>query len=323
MPNTPAKKYDCLCTGIVVADHICEPIDHLPAEGELVLSTKMSLATGGCAANVAVNLVKLGRQAAVVGRIGRDVFGRFVRESLGERGVDCSHLVESSTADTSGSFIVNVRGQDRRFIHTTGANAELSGSEISDELLGDCRAVYLGGYCLSDMPPPENVAVLFRRAREAGVLTVLDVAIPGQADYWPRLRPVLPFTDVFLPNNDEAKMITGHDDPRAQATEFSLAGAKTVIITRGNSGAVLLDSNSLYRADRYPVEFVDGTGSGDAFAAGFIHALLAGKSTIDALRYGSAQGASCVRAIGATEGTFSLSELDEFVCAHELAIQPL
>jgi sugar/nucleoside kinase (ribokinase family) len=318
-----SKKFDCLCTGIVVADHICESVDHLPVEGELVLSTKMSLATGGCAANVAVDLAKLGRKAAVVGRVGRDVFGKYVRDALSEQGVDCSHIVESETADTSGSFIVNVRGQDRRFIHTTGANSELSGKEVTAELVRSTRVVYLGGYCLSDMPPAENVAALFKSAREAGALTVLDVAIPGPADYWPRLRPVLPFTDIFLPNNDEARIITGLEDPREQAAAFHAAGARTAVVTCGNGGAVLVDQTGAYRVEKFVVDFVDGTGSGDAFAAGFIHAALEGKSTLECLQYGSALGASCVRATGATAGCFNSAELEEFVTRHEFSITQL
>ena len=61
---------EVLCAGIVVADHICTPIAHLPAAGELVLADRLLLTTGGCAANVAVDLVKLGVRATVLGRVG-------------------------------------------------------------------------------------------------------------------------------------------------------------------------------------------------------------------------------------------------------------
>ena len=72
--------YDCICTGIIVADHVCDPIDHLPAAGELVLSNNMHLTTGGCASNAAVDLARLGRKVAVVGIVGKDIFGRYIRE---------------------------------------------------------------------------------------------------------------------------------------------------------------------------------------------------------------------------------------------------
>src|SRR5437868_9569193 len=106
--NGPA---DILCAGIVVADHICTPIDHLPEAGELVLADQLLLTIGGCAANVAVDLVKLGASAAVVGRVGGDVFGRVVADMLRERGVDVSALQTTPGLDTSQTLIVNVAGQ--------------------------------------------------------------------------------------------------------------------------------------------------------------------------------------------------------------------
>src|SRR5262249_53060948 len=116
---------EVLCAGIIVADHVCSPISHLPAAGELVTTDRMLLTIGGCAANVAVDLVKMGVRSAVVGRVGGDVFGRIVADLLDETGVDVSALKVSPEAETSQTLIVNVAGQDRRFIHTFGANAEL------------------------------------------------------------------------------------------------------------------------------------------------------------------------------------------------------
>src|SRR5581483_12203558 len=102
---------DVLCAGIVVADHVSSPISHLPRAGELVLADQLLLTIGGCAANVAVGLVKLGVSAAVVGRVGGDVFGRVVADMLRERRVDVSALQVSAGADTSQTRIVNVAGQ--------------------------------------------------------------------------------------------------------------------------------------------------------------------------------------------------------------------
>src|SRR6266849_8746164 len=92
---------DVLCAGIIVADHISSPISHLPAAGELVLADQLLLTIGGCAANVAVDLGKLGVNAAVVGRVGNDVFGRVVADMLRERGVDVSLMQVTPSADTS------------------------------------------------------------------------------------------------------------------------------------------------------------------------------------------------------------------------------
>ena len=81
---------DVLCAGIIVADHVSSPIPHLPQAGELVLADQLLLTIGGCAANVAVDLVKLGVRTSVVGRVGSDVFGRVVADMLREQRVDVS-----------------------------------------------------------------------------------------------------------------------------------------------------------------------------------------------------------------------------------------
>lgn len=314
---------DCLCAGIIVADHVCAPVDHVPAPGELVLTSRMELSIGGCASNVAVDLAKLGHRVSVVGRVGDDSFGRFIRQSLDVAGVRTEHLLETPGRDTSGTLVINSRGEDRRFIHSVGANGDFTGEELSPELARSARVLYLGGYGLMDALDPVVVAARFREARAAGIVTLLDVVIPKLAEYWPRLKPILPHTDVFCPNDDESRVITGLDDPLQQARRFRDAGAMTAIVTCGNHGAVLLSESSALRSGSYKVEFVDGTGSGDAFVAGYIHGLLTKSSTEQCLRYGSALGASCVRATGATSGVFNRNELDEFVAANKLEIRKL
>src|SRR5437764_4863241 len=106
---------DVLCAGIIVADHVCTPISHLPAAGELVMADGMLLTIGGCAANAAVDLAKMGVRVAIVGRVGGDVFGRVVTDILRDADVDVSSIKSSAGADTSQTLIVNVQGQDRRF----------------------------------------------------------------------------------------------------------------------------------------------------------------------------------------------------------------
>jgi sugar/nucleoside kinase (ribokinase family) len=311
-----------LCAGIVVADHVSSPISHLPAAGELVLADQLVLTIGGCAANVAVDLVKLEVPARVVGCVGEDVFGRVVAEMLRERQVDVSGLRARPGLDTSQTLIVNVAGQDRRFIHTFGANAAFEAADIPLEAPG-CEVLYLGGYLLMEKVRPADLAGVFARARQKGLKTVLDVVTPGPADYLSRLLPVLPEVDVFLPNDHEARLITGLSDPLAQAELFHRLGARTAIITQGERGSVLVGEGLKLRAGAFAMNFVDGTGGGDAFAAGYIAGLLRGWGPADCLRIASAVGASCVRAIGTTTGVFTRGECDAFLQAHPLAVQPV
>jgi sugar/nucleoside kinase (ribokinase family) len=77
------------------------------------------------------------------------------------------------------------------------------------------------------------------------------------------------------------------------------------------------------RAGTYPVEFVDGSGGGDAFDAGYVYGLLHGMGTEDCLRVASALGASCVRAVGTTTGVFTRAECEDFLRRHELKIEAI
>src|ERR1051326_2973600 len=92
---------EVLCAGIVVADHVCTPVPHLPAAGELVMADGMLLTIGGCAANAAVDLAKMGVRVSIIGRVGQDIFGRVVTDLLREAGVDVAAVRTSATADTS------------------------------------------------------------------------------------------------------------------------------------------------------------------------------------------------------------------------------
>jgi sugar/nucleoside kinase (ribokinase family) len=318
--NSDAAMYDCLCAGIIVADFVCAPVTAVPGAGGLEMTDAISLAIGGCAANVATDLAKIGRTSAVVGRVGSDMPGRYVRDELSAAGVVTNRLVETSALQTSSTLVINVRGEDRRFIHAFGANAAFDGSEIPADLIRQARSLYVGGFFLMPRLTSQRVVDLFRTAREANVPTVMDIVIPDPENCWRELQHVLPWTDVFLPNVDEGRQLTGLDDPRAQARAFRDAGAKTVVVTCGSEGAVLADQSGMVQSGRFPVEFVDGTGSGDAFAAGYISGLLDGLPAVRCLEIGSALGASCVRRAGATTGVFNRSELSDFLAQNRLPV---
>src|SRR5437762_12350900 len=111
-----------VCAGMVVTDHLCTPIARLPRAGELVAVDELVLNIGGGAANAAVDLARLGIRAAICARVGDDIFGRFATETLVGNGVDVRALKVDRDRATSQTLIVNVRGEDRRFIHSIGAN---------------------------------------------------------------------------------------------------------------------------------------------------------------------------------------------------------
>ena len=318
--ETPAP---VVCAGIVVADHLCTPIDHFPAAGELVMADDLVLNIGGCASNAAMDLARLGIRAAVCGRVGNDAFGRFVADILAEHHVDCHALAVDPRLATSQSLIVNVRGQDRRFIHCFGANRGLSASDLDAALTPATRVLYVGGYLILPGMDPAALTAVFRRARAQGTITVLDVATPGPGAYLDSLAPVLAETDVFLPNTDEADLILRQPDPLRQAMAFHAMGARRVVVTRGEHGAIAVSDERRVRVGTFPITFVDGSGGGDAFDAGYIAALLDGRDEMGCLAFASAIGASCVRAVGTTAGVFTREEAEAFLATHRLEVELL
>jgi sugar/nucleoside kinase (ribokinase family) len=312
---------DCLSVGVLVADHLCAPITHFPRAGELVLSDHLSLNIGGCASNAAIDLARVGVAVGVVGCVGDDPFGRFVVETLQRAGVDTRSIRSLADVGTSGTLIINVQGEDRRFVHTIGANGRLSAADIPLDRLRETKVLYVGGYLLMPSLEGRALAELFRQARSLGVTTVVDVVVPGPGDYWNQLEPLLPETDVFLPNNDEGEILTGETDPRRQAERFRTAGARTVVITCGGRGTVLASDEVCLEADVYPVDYVGATGAGDAFDAGYIVGLLAGGDPRRCLEWGSALGASCVRSISATESVFDRQQAEGFMRRNRLQIR--
>ena len=314
---------DCLCAGIIVADSVCQPIPRMPLPGSLARTERVEFTIGGCAANVAVDMVRLGLRVGVSGRVGNDVFGREVRDRLLASSVDCAGLVLSETAPTSSTFVLNVKGEDRRFIHCVGANAEYDGRQLTAAEIAAAKVLYVGGFGLLEAMTPERVVRMFRLAREAGVTTILDVVLPDSGDHllqW--IQEVLPWTDYFFPNNDEStQLLGGETDPRRQAERFREFGAQTVVITCGSQGSLFVSPMLRLKSGVYSVEAVDATGTGDAFVSGFVLGLLTNAIPETCLQFGTAMGASCVRCMGATTGVFNADQLRQFVQSQALTVE--
>jgi sugar/nucleoside kinase (ribokinase family) len=281
----------------------------------LKLTERFVLGAGGCAANTAACLRRLNRTVAVLGKVGPDFFGDFVIADLERLGIDAGLVQRSKTHHTSETFILNVQGQDRRYLHYTGANADFSVADVDPAVLDSARVLYVGGYLGLPGLDAQEFAGFFRKAKQKSLTTVLDVVAPvGATGLLERVEPLLPYTDYFLPNQDEAQALTGQREPRLQAealAKFNPDGA--VVITRGPKGALTLRRGEFIETKSFPMQVVDGSGAGDAFAAGLITGLLEGWPLEEALRFASAVGASCTRAVGCTAGVFHFEEAVEFI----------
>jgi sugar/nucleoside kinase (ribokinase family) len=313
---------DVVCLGILVADIFSSPIPSLPAAGELRVTDRFLLSSGGCATNTAACLRRLGRRVKVIGKVGIDVFGDFVLSDLDQRGIDVSQIRRSQTHQTSGTFILNVRGDDRRYIHFVGANADFSSKDVDYSALDGARVLYVGGYLAMPGFNAKELASLLKEAKKRSLLTVVDVVIPtGNSVSLSQVEPILAHTDVFLPNQDEALVLTGEREAEGQAHFLGQMNSEcTIVITQGHRGALAKRGMETLRAQTYDVKSVDESGAGDAFTAGFITGMLENWSLEKSLRFASAVGASCTTKLGCIDGVFRFDEAIEFVSTHPLTI---
>ena len=311
---------EVICAGILVADFFPSAIEKVPEPGQLLPIQSIGLFTGGCAANTGVALAKLGVSVTVAGAVGDDTFGDFIIQDIGRRGLDVSGVVRSSDYETSKTIILTVKGEDRRYLHLFGANASFSASDIDIEH-ATADVLYVGGFLGMARMRADDLAEVFANAKNRGMATVLDVIVPAPGDYTSVFCTILPFVDVFLPNADEGTLITGEPEPRIQAKAFHEMGADTVVITQGSMGVIATSGNELVEAGCFSVRHIDGSGAGDAFAAGYIAAMLRDSPLDTCIKTASAMGASCVREMGCSAGLFDQNELDSFLSTHELEVR--
>jgi sugar/nucleoside kinase (ribokinase family) len=310
------------CAGILVEDLFCGPMAQCPREGELVAVDAMPTKAGGCAANVAIDLAKQGVRVEIIGCVGRDEAGVFLKQALEERGVGCRQLILAEGIATSKTVILLVDRQDRRYIHFFGANGSFTIKQIPRDWVAGLKVFYLGGLCAMPGLRMAELSDLLHFCRCKGVVTVVDVVIPQQFSAAAELCALLPQIDYFLPNDAEARALTGAEDPLGQMQALLACGAHAVIITQGQEGVMAARGRECWRAGPYAADVLDPSGAGDAFAAGVITGILRGWNMPEMLRFGSALGASATRAIGTTDGVFTAREAADFVQSNPLEIRP-
>lgn len=311
------------CAGILVADTFCGPVAALPQPGELLQLDDMPVSAGGCAANVAIGLARQDIDVEVAGCAGNDAAGDSLVLELQHAGVQCGRIVRSRELPTSKTVVLLVSGEDRRYLHNFGANAAFGAGDIDRDWAMSLQVFYIGGLFALPRMSTSELASLLAECREAGVVTVVDVVVPrGGADAR-ALDPLLPHIDYFLPNEDEARIFTGADEPLDQISSLRARGARNIIITRGAEGCLAAGDEQAWRVPAHRLTAIDPSGSGDAFTAGIITGIVRGWDLPRTLPYASTLGASAARAIGTTNGVFRGDEADAFLQSHPLDVMEL
>lgn len=292
-----------ICLGILVADIIGRPIERVPARGALELVESITPHIGGCAANTGIGLQKLGVETAVIGAVGRDGFGGFVRQTLEDHGVDTRGVSETGAAPTSATMVMVQPDGERSFLHCVGANAAFDG-DFDESILEGAQLLHIAGHGLMPSFDGAPCAQILQKAQKMGVKTSLDTAGAPDAKWRDNLRQTLPFLDYFVPSLHEVReLFPAASTPETIAARLLEEGVGTVALKMGEGGSYAQNQRGeSAHAAAFAVQAIDATGAGDAFAAGFLAAALRDLPLDTCLQMGNASGACCVQAVGTVAG---------------------
>ena len=304
---------DVLCLGILVADIVAKPIEKMPGKGKLQLVDTMELHTGGCASNTGYALSKLGVSTGLMGKVGTDGFGDFFVKYMKDSGIDTRGIRHTQSVNTSATMVMVSADGERTFFHYLGANAELCYDDVDFDIVREAKILHIAGAFLMPKFDGEATAKVLKHAREWGIITSLDTAWDSKGNWMNVLEPCLQHLDIFMPSIEEARMITGKEDPSEIAEYLLSYGIGIVALKMGDQGSYVRTRDWEISVPIYEVETVDATGAGDAFAAGFLAGVSKGWDYRKAAQLANAVGACCVTAMGATAGVKNMQETLAFM----------
>ncbi|OPZ25919.1 MAG: putative sugar kinase YdjH [Lentisphaerae bacterium ADurb.BinA184] len=264
---------------VIVAGHICfDVIPRLFGSGEdffrafkpgkLVDIGEPAVSTGGPVSNTGIGLLKLGVRTGLMGKVGTDFFGKAILDRLREMGLERSMTVVEGE-HTSYTLAITPPGTDRIFLHSRGTNNTFGCEDVNFDAVAAARVFHFGYPPLMKRIYEHGAAELtriFRRAKEVGVTTSLDMALPdpsspaGREDWDAALRRTLPFVDLYLPSGEETLFMldrptftrrraeAGHadvldtlhiEDLQTVADRALAYGAKVVVLKCGHLGMYL------------------------------------------------------------------------------------
>jgi sugar/nucleoside kinase (ribokinase family) len=303
------------CAGILVVDIIAADLPKISDPGELLFAPRgIETHLGGHSGNVSINLRKLGLKegdVSSIGAIGNDIFGNFIEETLRKHGV-IAHLQKVPNIGTSKDLILVVRGEDRRYHVDNGANQFLSPEYVLSVVNEERPAIFYAGGVGFTTVLDEQLPEILRKVKKLSALTFVDPVAPYMHG-WDFLIPAMKWTDIFHCNMDEAKQITGENNPFKACESFINMGANMAIISLGDKGLIARTKKNMFKMPAFKVPVIDPSGAGDALCAGIMSGFLQRSGykpcditnlsindIIEILLTGEAAGAACVTMVGTT-----------------------
>lgn len=279
MDETPAASQiarSLTVIGCVQADVVMAPVTDLPPPGGTLLTGQMTMRVGGAGANAALAATECGLEVRLIGCIGEDQLGHWMREELRPAGLDRELL--ALPGEASGLTVaLESRARDRSFLTYLGVNAQWTPGMIPGEALMT-ENLLLCDYFVAPRLRGPAAKELLDTARGHGARTFFDTTWDPD-DFPPRareeVRDLLPCVDVFLPNEVEACAIAGlPDDVLPAARLLQEVSGGWVVVKLGPRGCLAVgpDETEL-TVPASPLDVTDTTGAGDAFNAALINAL--------------------------------------------------
>ncbi len=274
-------------------------IDRMPGLGKQVITRDFQTHGGGSSANFAMQSARLGMDVQLFGKVGDDVFGRFVLVELEDNKVDTRNVL--LTDRKTGVTFAMVEGIERSFITFRGENATYNINDIDLPKIS-ADLVHLPSYFLLDGLRYDYVK-LIDLLHAAGIQVSFDTGWDPLGFQKKEVEPlfkIIPKVDIFLPNIDEARKILGDDSltPEGAARILLDMGVKIVVIKMGKDGCFVTDGKTAEYVPAFKVPVVDTTGAGDTFIAGFIMGYVHGKSLRECAVIGAATAGIKIGGVG-------------------------
>lgn len=320
------KKYDVIALGECLVDFLTES---KPQDSSLNLKGN----PGGAPANVLAGLSKLEKKTAFIGKVGRDIFGRFLVNAISSVGVDVSGMIMSEDYLTTLAMVALDDSADREFsfYRDNTADVMLQTSEIDYEKIRQSRIFHFGSVSMTTDPARTATFEALKYAMNNNILISCDVNL--RRFLWPNLDDArlnimnsLEFVDILKLSEEELFFLTdaiSKDDIEEKMRFLQNRFEFTYFaVTRGDKGSIVLYRDTFYKAGTYDLQKVDTTGAGDAYFAATLNKLLEVENEIDGMSeayvrlisdYSNAAGSLATSVYGAIPAMPTHQEIEECI----------
>jgi len=259
-----------------------------------------TLEMGGSTCIFACQAAKLGMRVGIMGKVGRDYFGRLILKRLRSCGVDIRYVTIEKKLKT-GLGIALCKENDRSILTIMGSLNALEPGDVTAKFLNTTRHLHHGSFFLQTGLKP-GIPNIFRAAKKQGITTSLDTNWDPAENWNSTLNETLSLTDIFMPNKQELLHITKAESLEDGIKTLHEAGVRIVVLKMGETGALLSSEGQFHYCKVTPVVGGDSVGAGDSFDAGFLAGWLRGLPLPSCLRLACGCGRSVARQIGGLRG---------------------